>query len=148
MFKNIYDIGYHGSIQKTPANVYAFLNPKGQLKSADPVTYNAFGRVIPLSKRFGAKNEFRYSLKETNSSKNLEIKTKGEYNRNINGSLYADGVMFSSRYESLDRATRNLYDLAKSGDFKSAYKLVSHLLKEDTEDKIRSLGNDVYLYWP
>ena len=23
VFKNIYDIGYHGSIQKTPANVYA-----------------------------------------------------------------------------------------------------------------------------
>ena len=71
--------------------------------------------------------------------------TKTEYNENINHSLYTDEVMFSSRYESLDQATRNLYDLAKSGDFKSAYKMISHLLKEDVEDKIRSLGNDVYL---
>ena len=66
LFKNIYDIGNQGNIQKAPANVYAFLNPKEQLKSADNVTYNAFGKAIPLSERFNKKNnDIRYSLKDT-----------------------------------------------------------------------------------
>ena len=64
LFKNIYDKGYHGSEQKTPSNVYAFFNPESQTKSADPVTYDAFGKPIPLSKRFNKNNkDIRHSLR-------------------------------------------------------------------------------------
>ena len=65
LFKNIYDFGPNGNAQNSPANVYAFLNPKKQLKSADAVTYGTFGKVIPLSERFNKqKNDMRYSIAE------------------------------------------------------------------------------------
>ena len=58
-FKNLRDGG-------PSATVYIFFNPQSQLKSADPVTYDAFGRVIPLSKRFNEKkNDIRWSLRVT-----------------------------------------------------------------------------------
>ena len=65
---------------------------KNLAKSADPVTYDDNGNVIPLSERFNQQSgDTRYSLKEdfsdTNSSKNLEIKTNEEYNGNKRYSL-------------------------------------------------------------
>ena len=43
---------------------YAFFKPQEQVKSADPVTYDDNGAVIPLSERFDAtKNELRFSRK-------------------------------------------------------------------------------------
>lgn len=54
---NIYDYG-------DKADNYVFFN-SNQLKSADPVTYDDSGNVIPLSERFNAENEdIRFSLKE------------------------------------------------------------------------------------
>ena len=59
-FKNVVDPGNH-TVSKA-ATVYAFFDPQAQVKSADPVTYDAFGKPIPLSKRFNAnKNDIRYS---------------------------------------------------------------------------------------
>ena len=61
LFKNIIDNGTP-VLEISPANVYAFFNPREQVKSADPVTYDSNGNVIPLSERFNAKNEdIRYS---------------------------------------------------------------------------------------
>ena len=59
-FKNIVDKGdiSEGVGEST---VYAFLR-QGALKSADPVTYDDNGNVIPLSERFNAEeNDIRYS---------------------------------------------------------------------------------------
>ncbi len=101
LFKNIYDIGNHGNTQKTPANVYAFLNPKEQLKSADPVTYNAFGRVIPLSQRFNSsKDDIRYSDRE-GAQKN--INSKGVLNNVKNsGTIEVKGnIEFDDEFDSI-----------------------------------------------
>ena len=69
VFKDIYDVGNHGTTHGKPANVYAFLKPETQLKSADPVTYNVFGKAIPLSKRFNKNNnDLRYSRPGTRES--------------------------------------------------------------------------------
>ena len=69
MFKDIYDVGNHGTTHGKTANVYAFLKPETQLKSADPVTYNVFGKAIPLSKRFNNNNnDLRYSRPGTRES--------------------------------------------------------------------------------
>ena len=38
-------------------NVYIYFNPKEDVKSADAVTYDDKGKVIPLSERFNAKND-------------------------------------------------------------------------------------------
>jgi hypothetical protein len=44
------------------ADVYNFFNPRAQVKSADPVTYDDNGNVIPISERFKEKNnDIRYS---------------------------------------------------------------------------------------
>lgn len=63
-FKNIRDNGAYGS---TPAgDVYTFFKPQSQVKSADPVTYDDAGNVIPLSERFNAGNEdIRYSTRDS-----------------------------------------------------------------------------------
>jgi hypothetical protein len=60
IFKNIKDNGAYG---RTPAgDVYAFFRPESQVKSADPVTYDDNGNVIPLSERFNPKkSDIRYS---------------------------------------------------------------------------------------
>lgn len=44
-------------------NVYIYFNPQKDVKSADAVTYDDKGKVIPLSERFNAKNDdIRYSM--------------------------------------------------------------------------------------
>ena len=56
--------GYDGVINKEDGAVYEYIafNPN-QIKSADPVTYDDNGNIIPLSERFNPENEdIRYSL--------------------------------------------------------------------------------------
>ena len=62
---NVFDDGGRSvKHQSKPATVYIFFNPQEQVKSADPVTYDDNGSVIPLSERFNPKNEdIRYSRK-------------------------------------------------------------------------------------
>lgn len=74
LFKTVLDPSSGGS-----ANVYAdewvFFN-SNQVKSADPVTYDDNGNVIPLSERFNAENDdIRYSL-----SKDIENFDNSWYN--------------------------------------------------------------------
>lgn len=61
---NVFDDGGRGrSHQIKPATVYIFFDPKSQIKSADPVTYDDDGNVIPLSERFKSdNNDIRFSL--------------------------------------------------------------------------------------
>jgi len=64
VMRNIYDYG-------DKADNYVFFNPT-QLKSADPVTYDDDGNVIPLSERFNQENpDIRYS-RETSSDASLD----------------------------------------------------------------------------
>lgn len=50
------------------STVYVIKNPN-QIKSADPVTYDDQGNIIPLSERFKQENEdIRYSVKETETT--------------------------------------------------------------------------------
>lgn len=76
-FKNINDPG--GRTDSPGAtDVYAFFNPKTQLKSADPVTYDNKGNVIPLAERFNdKKNDIRWSKSSPDSSDTAYI-PKGE----------------------------------------------------------------------
>ncbi len=62
-FENLVDNGGNGeSIEAS--DVYVYFNPR-DLKSADPVTYDDDGNVIPLSERFDTKNpNIRYAVEE------------------------------------------------------------------------------------
>jgi hypothetical protein len=54
--------GTSGKTTIAPASVYIFFEPETQLKSADTVTYDNEGNVIPLSQRFDiSKLDIRYS---------------------------------------------------------------------------------------
>jgi rRNA maturation protein Rpf1 len=65
VFKNIYDYG-----DKSDVKVFYSSN---QLKSADPVTYDDAGNVIPLSERFNPRKEdIRYSLIGEMGASNIE----------------------------------------------------------------------------
>lgn len=69
----IIDAGYTGLKYTARANIdnrtykpftaYVIVNSPADIKSADPITYNSTGDVIPLSQRFNPnKNDIRYSM--------------------------------------------------------------------------------------
>lgn len=63
--KNVVDDGGRGVERVKPATVYIFFNPQSQVKSADPITYDDNGEIIPLSQRFNPNNpDIRYSYKD------------------------------------------------------------------------------------
>ena len=54
-------------------NVCIYFNPQEDVKSADAVTYDDEGKVIPLSERFNAKNDdIRYSMRGENWKPTLD----------------------------------------------------------------------------
>lgn len=67
IIEDLYDNGYYTESPIT-STVYIFFNPTEQVKSADPVTYDDNGEVVPLEKRFDESyNDIRFSLsKDTN----------------------------------------------------------------------------------
>lgn len=78
LFKNIIDDGGKSAAKVTkPADVYVFFDPQKQVKSADPVTYDESGNVIPLSERFNqANNDIRYSLPRARNFSYQELTAK------------------------------------------------------------------------
>ncbi len=65
LIKNIYDDGGRSrKKQLEAADIFIFFEPQSQVKSADPVTYDDDGNVIPLAKRFDSgRSDIRYSVK-------------------------------------------------------------------------------------
>lgn len=75
IFKNILDNGGMNSDveMSEAADIYVYFSPN-QLKSADPVTYDNNGDVIPLSERFKESNvDIRYSMKQNKNKKQNEF---------------------------------------------------------------------------
>lgn len=69
---NLIDDGGRGKKRQTkPATVYIFFNPSEQMKSADTVTYDDNGNVIPISERFSEKGDIRWALSD-NGNMSLE----------------------------------------------------------------------------
>ena len=105
LFKNIIDSGSGQDV--SPSNVYAFFDPRTQVKSADPVTYDADGNVIPLSERFNSKNnDIRYS--ERASNKDLaEMDDTALYIKNTDKANYI-GMIFNGAKTEETRSQRTL----------------------------------------
>ena len=65
LVKSIMDDGGRGDRQQQLSDIYNFFDPARQLKSADPVTYDNDGEVIPPSKRFDPENkDVRFEYRE------------------------------------------------------------------------------------
>ena len=62
IIEGIYDFGSQPRGDAEASDIYISFYPQEDVKSADPVTYDDNGNVIPLSERFNPKNEdIRYS---------------------------------------------------------------------------------------
>ena len=69
LFRNIKDYGGAGTKSYAPSDVYTLFNPESQAKSADPVTYDDNGNIIPLSQRFNTESDdIRYSAVDSSSA--------------------------------------------------------------------------------
>ena len=65
IIKNVKDDGGRGTETVKPATVYIFFDPNEQIKSADTVTYDDNGNIIPLSERFNNENpDIRFSSRK------------------------------------------------------------------------------------
>ena len=62
IFKNIYDNGGRGIGEVYTADYIAVAFDSSQVKSADPITYDGNGEIIPLSERFSESKDIRYSV--------------------------------------------------------------------------------------
>lgn len=107
--ENVYDDGGRGvKNQSKPATVYIFFNPQEQVKSADLVTYDDEGNIIPLSERFNEGNEdIRYSERYIEADTNSEIVEmiskviNGEYRPNEKVTLQNVPSYIAKRIEEL-----------------------------------------------
>ena len=78
-FVDIYDIGAYGGGYGDLANIYAFFYPESDVKSADPITYDDSGNVIPLTERFdGGNRDIRYSLVKSAQSELKALQKENE----------------------------------------------------------------------
>ncbi len=70
---DIYDNGGRGS-EAGRGDVYIFFNPEQDVKSADPITYDDSGNVIPLTERFDSGNrDIRWSLAGTTDGRPVAV---------------------------------------------------------------------------
>ena len=71
-------------------NVYIYFNHQEDVKSADAVTYDESGKVIPLSERFNTENDdIRYSKRQGNFSKALTSDEWKKYNNAMTSKMDA-----------------------------------------------------------
>ena len=133
---NVLDDGGRGDVrQKNPGTIYAFFNPQEQVKSADPVTYDDDGNVIPLSERFNVKkDDFRYSERDPEQEKvarllekeNADLKEDVAHLRELVKlqSQVTDGTKFTKT--SVEAAAGNLIkSINAKGDKKELAKLLN-----------------------
>jgi hypothetical protein len=109
---NVFDDGGRGKTRQTkPATVYIFFNPETQTKSADLVTYDDNGNIIPLSERFNEKNDdIRFSEKDSEGNTLTEQQTeffKDSKVRDEDGNLQ---VMWHGTYNDF-----TVFDIGKAG---------------------------------
>lgn len=78
-FVDIYDIGTYGGGHGDLSDIYAFFYPESDVKSADPITYDDSGNVIPLTERFDSGNrDIRYSLVKSAQSELKALQKENE----------------------------------------------------------------------
>jgi len=117
---------------------YLFKNP-AQAKSADPVTYDDNGNVIPLSERFNQKNEdIRFSREDDLAKENDELREKVEY---LRGQLKKT-PMTKIKPEDVRRVARKLI---KEYNSSVTMEEVEPMLQSLYDDM--SAGNDYVTLW-
>lgn len=130
LLKNLYDLADYG--YRAPADIYIFLNAE-QVKSADPITYDDQGNVIPLSERFNdQKTDIRYSLNEDDMRQHSERQMEStggqtELMQSITGKLW-NAIVDRKQMQKQDRY----------GDWRQQVSELAQGILEDTNSQTMS----------
>ena len=124
---------------------YVAFNPN-QIKSADPVTYDDAGNVIPLSQRFRATSpDIRRMAAETEKRSQVhgQKESGGVLNSFIGGEKIVQDIVRQNYFDSTqfnDENTQKAYDLLQSlTDFTDGYNNAFAIkLNEDIQSKLKN----------
>jgi hypothetical protein len=146
IFKNIRDNGAYG---RTPSgDVYAFFRPESQIKSADAVTYDDNGNVIPLSERFKSDNkDIRFSLTYAPTGK-TNIVMDNTLSRAERREAQKAAKKYTHRFQSLRVAFVNqqaaIEDAFKDmGVSLEEYEAITQTARSASSKAQRAIGGDI-----
>ncbi len=118
VFESVVDRGGTDVSGAGESTVYAFLG-ENALKSADPVTYDDDGNIIPLSRRFDrTKRDIRYSLDDSALESSLESTGVGAekgYREGVRGTV--NTMMIGARIAFFDAYAGSIDYLVKRGGY-------------------------------
>lgn len=153
------EFGYDGIVAEYNRKALVAFNPE-QIKSADPVTYDDDGNVIPLSERFNSEsNDIRYSreldvLDYITPEEELEaVKTQAFSNRTLLANALLDTITSSEEYKlvrsyqeeiaKLDAGDKRLAQLKK--DLNQLYKQEKPNVEviRELREKITALESEI-----
>ena len=134
--------------QRTPATVYIFFNPQEQVKSADPVTYDDDGNVIPLSKRFNPENnDIRYSDRDSAYQSEEDInRLRNEIEEIDDEMLFAEGseeVALRNKRVKLQYQLDKLLDAERRAAKPTSLQTVLDNLKKYRRGDLESIANQL-----
>ena len=125
LIRNGYDsiVKYHDGRRKIDQWTEYVVFDSSQIKSADPITYDDSGNVIPLSERFNEKNDdIRYSISSENDTIDklkARIQEDNEFLRHQTGRTEKTKWKKALTPASVDRLTaqiRKTWGIAKSDE--------------------------------
>lgn len=133
IFKNIKDSGgQNNSVSMdTTADIYVIFNPNNA-KSADAVTYDDNGNVIPLSQRFNMeKEDIRYSARNPQA----QVEAENERLKSDVKSQIAEAVReYRRQQDAQSKAYRQMYERQLEEVKKSYQKQISSMESEYSAD--------------
>lgn len=148
IFKNLKDNGGRNSNVSldTVSDVYIAFNPNN-VKSADAITYNNNGKVIPLSERFNSsENDIRYNMRGGDFLSNREALAQALETTTINASERNTVKTYQQGLEQMNKLNDKLNEIdskikvinAKDNISKSDKAEIASLkkVKAETEEKI------------
>ena len=147
IFKNLRDNGGRNVMvsRKTVADIYVTFTPE-TIKSADTVTYGDDGKVIPLSKRFSADEDIRYSEKiSTDGEKYVDVdeafydNTDGEsvarVISNIISSKFNNLISVNNQKIRINATTKREWTMSESAQYLMKYN------PQKYNDKLKAIVN-------
>lgn len=118
IFRNIRDNGQYGRTEA--GDVYAFFKPQAQVKSADPITYDDNGNVIPPSQRFNPERDDIRESRDIETASNADLRRmlreseeKIDYLKKQWTARTAFGAAQAVRPEDFNKQVRRLKDMMK-----------------------------------
>ena len=147
IFKNLTDNGGRNAMVelKTTADIYVSFTPN-TIKSADTVTYGDDGEVIPLSERFSADEDIRYSEKiSTDGEKYVDVdeavydNTDGEsvarVISNIISSKFNNLISVNNQKIRINAITKREWTMSESAQYLMKYN------PQKYNDKLKAIVN-------